>query len=53
MELIPEIEKTYKAFSIDADKAVAGNKTAGQRARKNALALVKLLKAFRKESLTW
>ena len=53
METIENIEKIFKSFSVEAEKAAAGNKSAGQRARKASLELIKLLKEFRKESLTW
>lgn len=52
-ELIAKIEETYAAFVADATaQAEKGNKAAGTRARKASLELEKLMKEFRKASLT-
>lgn len=53
-ELIEKIQQTYDAFSTEAALQVEkGNKTAGTRARKASLEVEKLMKEFRKESLTF
>lgn len=52
-ELIEKINTSYEAFKADAElQAEKGNKAAGTRARKYSLELEKLLKEFRKASLT-
>ena len=51
--LVKEIEGVYGAFLTDASAQLAkGNKAAGTRARKASLELEKMLKEFRKASLT-
>lgn len=51
-ELIEKINAEYQAFAKDAEAQLnKGNKAAGARARKAALALVKDLKEFRKASV--
>ena len=50
-EIIENLAKLYEAFKIDADKAAAGNKAAGVRARRASLEMEKGLKAFRKVSM--
>lgn len=51
-ELVEKIKAEYEAFAANADaQVVKGNKAAGARARKNALALMKDLKEFRKVSV--
>ena len=50
-ELIEKIQQAYDAFSAEA--ALQGNKAAGTRARKASLEVEKLMKEFRKESLTF
>ncbi|MEE0850217.1 MAG: histone H1 [Alistipes onderdonkii] len=53
-ELIEKIQQTYDAFSTEAALQVEkGNKAAGTRARKASLEVEKLMKEFRKESLTY
>jgi hypothetical protein len=50
-ELVEKIKAEYAAFVTNADAQVEkGNKAAGARARKAALALMKDFKEFRKES---
>lgn len=50
-ELVKNIEALAAEFGKDATaQAVKGNKAAGLRARKNALELIKQLKAFRAAS---
>lgn len=50
-ELVKQIDELYTGFKNDAEAQVAkGNKAAGLRARKAALALTSLLKEFRKVS---
>lgn len=50
-ELVKQIDAVYAEFKKDADAQVAkGNKAAGLRARKAALALAGLMKEFRKVS---
>lgn len=53
-ELIDKIQTAYVAFAADANLQIEnGNKAAaGARARKASLEAEKLLKEFRKESLT-
>lgn len=53
MDTISRIQSTYESFRIDAKKAKTGNGAAGRRARKAALELMKNLKEFRIESLSW
>ena len=51
-ELVNNIKEQINAFETSADLQVgANNKAAGARARKAALELEKLLKAFRKASI--
>lgn len=51
-ELIEKINANFDAFKADANaQSEKGNKAAGARARKAALALVKDLKEFRKISV--
>ena len=50
-EIVEKINACCAMFAADAEKAVAGNKAAGARARKASLALEKLLKEFRKASV--
>jgi len=52
-ELIENMQNTFESFESDAKVQLeSGNKTAGTRARKSSLALEKLLKEFRKVSIT-
>lgn len=50
-DLVSKINSLCDAFKVDAEKAINGNKTAGQRARKTSNELTKLFKEFRKVSL--
>ena len=51
-DLVKKIEENMEFFKVNADAQVAkGNKAAGARARKAALALMKDLKEFRKVSV--
>lgn len=51
-ELVEQIKAEYAAFAENADAQLEkGNKAAGARARKAALALMKSLKEFRKVSV--
>ena len=51
-ELIEKINTEYQDFAKDAEAQLnKGNKAAGARARKAALALMKDLKEFRKASI--
>jgi len=51
-ELVAQIKAEIAAFEVNADAQVEkGNKAAGARARKAALALMKDLKEFRKVSV--
>ncbi len=51
-ELVEKIQELYDAFVKDAQLQVEkDNKAAGTRARKTSLAIEKLMKEFRKESL--
>ena len=51
-ELVEKIAVEYAAFAKNAEaQVVKGNKAAGARARKAALALMKELKDFRKVSV--
>ena len=53
-ELIEKIQQAYDAFSAEAAlQAEKGNKAAGTRARKASLEVGKLMKEFRKESMTF
>lgn len=53
-ELIEKIQNAYSAFTAEAALQVEkGNKAAGTRARKASLEVEKLMKEFRKESLTF
>ncbi len=53
-ELIEKIQNAYSAFTADAAlQGGKGNKAAGTRARKASLEVEKLMKEFRKESLTY
>ena len=50
--LLNSIHAAYEAFKLDAAlQQEKNNKTAGTRARKTSLELVKLMKEFRKASL--
>lgn len=51
-EIFAQINDLYAAFAEDAQKNLAGNKAAGTRARKASLELEKLMKEFRKASLS-
>lgn len=51
-ELVEKIKAEYQEFVVNADAQVEkGNKAAGARARKAALALMKDMKDFRKASV--
>lgn len=51
-ELVERIKAEYEVFAVNADaQVVKGNKAAGARARKAALALMKDFKEFRKVSV--
>lgn len=50
-ELFEEILSKIEEFKKDSEKAIAGNKSAGVRARKGTLELTKLFKDFRAKSL--
>ncbi len=51
-ELVEQIKAEFEAFVKEADAQVEkGNKAAGTRARKSALALSKMMKDFRKVSV--
>lgn len=50
-ELYDVILAKIEEFKTDGEKAVAGNKSAGLRARKATLELTKLFKEFRAKSL--
>ena len=51
-ELVDQIKAEYEVFAQNAEAQVEkGNKSAGARARKAALNLMKLMKDFRKESV--
>ncbi|MEQ3089099.1 histone H1 [Alistipes onderdonkii] len=53
-ELIEKIQQAYDTFSAEAAlQAEKGVKAAGTRARKASLEVEKLMKEFRKESLTF
>lgn len=53
-ELIEKIQSVYATFTTEATLQVEkGNKAAGTRARKASLEVEKLMKEFRKESLTF
>ncbi len=49
--ILEKIQEEYKVFVSDAEKAAAGNKSAGVRARKASMELEKHFKEFRKASL--
>ena len=49
-ELVEKINAAWAVFAENADKNVAGNKSAGSRARKASLEIEKALKEFRKLS---
>ena len=49
--LVKNINEIIAVFAAEAEKAAAGNKAAGARARKASLALEKALKEFRKVSV--
>ena len=52
-ELVSKINAEFAAFATDANLQIEkGNKAAGTRARKSSLELEKMLKGFRKASLT-
>ena len=50
-QIVKNINELTAAFAADAEKAVAGNKAAGCRARKISLEIEKALKSFRKISV--
>lgn len=50
-ELVEKLNEQLEEFKMNAEKAVGGNKAAAARARKNSLALEKLMKEFRKVSI--
>ena len=51
-DILTSINEAFAAFQTDATaQTEKGNKAAGQRARKASLAIEKLLKPFRKESI--
>lgn len=51
-EIVEKIQKEYEEFAVNAEVQVEkGNKAAGARARKAALALMKDFKEFRKLSV--
>ena len=51
-ELLEKINSEFASFSKDAEAQVTkGNKAAGARARKVAVALMKDMKEFRKQSI--
>ena len=51
-DLVKKIEANMELFKVNAEaQVVKGNKAAGARARKAALALMQDLKAFRKVSV--
>lgn len=53
-ELYQKINETIESFNKNAtDQIEKGNKSAGVRARKNALDLMNMLKEFRKESVKY
>ena len=49
--IIESINAQIASFQADAEKAAAGNKAAGIRARKASLELTKLFKEFRAKSV--
>lgn len=52
--LVKQIIDACKAFEENASaQIVKGNKAAGARARKNALEIMKAMKDFRKQSVTF
>lgn len=52
-KLLEKIQEQIDAFNKDAEaQVVKGNKAAGTRARKAALEIGKLMKEFRKESVS-
>ena len=51
--MVNKIKELFNAFTTDAEKAKNGNHSAGVRARKTSLEIDKLLKEFRKESISW
>lgn len=52
--MVNKINELFNAFIEDATKAKEkGNHSAGVRARKTSLEIEKLLKEFRKESISW
>lgn len=50
-ELAAEIRNAYNDFNEEMTKAENGNKSAGQRSRKQSLVIEKLLKEWRKVSV--
>lgn len=50
-EINNRIQSAYSAFVLDSAKEMDGNKTAGTRARKSAIELIKLFKEYRKASI--
>jgi hypothetical protein len=51
MSKLEQVEAAYVAFKVEADKAAAGNKAAGARARKASLKLREALKVWKAASL--
>ena len=49
--LINKINDVYATFQVDCNKNIAGNKSAGVRARKISLELGELFKEYRKKSV--
>lgn len=50
-EINDKIQSVYSTFVLDSAKEMDGNKTAGTRARKSAIELIKLFKEYRKASI--
>lgn len=50
-ELIKSIQTVQTALNTNLEAYLKGNKSAGQRARKNTLELEKLFKQYRKASM--
>lgn len=50
-ELIKSIQAVQTALNTNLEAYLKGNKSAGQRARKNTVELEKLFKQFRKDSV--
>lgn len=51
VQLADEIKSAISILNDDMAKAVEGNKSAGQRSRKQSLAIEKLFKEWRKKSV--